>query len=77
MGGKDLWIAAHERLVERYLEEHPDADETEAYEATVDGTNEEAADMLADMIDAARERAKYEGHWPNPPTKESKGDSDG
>ncbi len=62
--GKDLWIAAHERLAERYLEEHPDADEAEAYEATVDGASDEAAEMLADMIDAAKDRAKYAGHWP-------------
>ena len=62
--GKELWIAAHERLIERYLEERPDADWSEAYEATVDGAADECREMYADMIDAAKMRAKDEGNWP-------------
>ncbi len=62
-------MAAHERLVERYLEDHPDADWSEAYEATVDGAYDESREMMADMIDGAKMRAKDEGNWP--PRKKS------
>lgn len=33
---KELFIAAHEQLIEEYLERHPDATDAEAYEATAD-----------------------------------------
>lgn len=53
------WIRAHEQLVAEYLDLHPDADWTTAYERTADMASERAADNLADAIDAARDRAKY------------------
>lgn len=59
---KDLWIAEHERLVDEYLEEHPDADWTEAYERTADLVDARVADRIGSMIDEARDRAKYEGY---------------
>ena len=58
---KELFIQAHEELIERYLEKHPDATETEAYEKTADGAYDHMVDRLADMADAARDRAKYGG----------------
>ena len=58
---KELWIAEHERLVEEYLNEHPDAEWSEAYERTADLVDARLRDRIADMIDEARDRAKYEG----------------
>jgi|GEM_PF-3371216 len=58
---KELYIAAHEELIERYLEEHPEATEAEAYEKTADGAFDHYADKLGSMIDCARSRAK---DWP-------------
>jgi ABC-type proline/glycine betaine transport system substrate-binding protein len=64
---KELYIAAHEQLIGAYLEEHPDATEDEAYDKTADRAYELMTEMYADMIDAAKSRAKDEGRWP--PTK--------
>lgn len=61
---KELWIAAHEQLVEEYLNEHPDADWHEAYEKTADHVDDRFKDNFADMIDAAKMRAKDSGNWP-------------
>ena len=61
---KELFIAAHEELVEEYLINHPDADWSEAYEATADDIDSRYRDKFADMIDAATDRAKAEGNWP-------------
>ena len=57
---KELFMAAHEQLVEEYLEAHPDADWSEAYEKTSDAAYKRMTENVADMIDAARDRAKYE-----------------
>ena len=59
--GKELFMAAHEELIEEYLAEHPDADWSEAYEKTADGADERSRDKLSDTIDAARMQKKYEG----------------
>lgn len=58
---KELWIRAHEQLVDEYLEAHPEADWTEAYEATTGMVDARVTDKIANMIDEARDRAKYEG----------------
>lgn len=55
---KKLFIAAHEELVEQYLLDHPEADWSEAYEKTADATYDRYRDKFADMVDAARQRAK-------------------
>lgn len=55
---KELFMAAHEELVEQYLLDHPDADWNEAYEKTADGAHDRMRDKFADMIDTARLRAK-------------------
>lgn len=57
---KDLYIAAHEQLIEQYLIYHPDATEMEAYDATADGAYARMRDKYADMADAAWDRAKDE-----------------
>ncbi len=55
---KELYMIAHEEAVERYLEDHPDASEMEAYESTGDAAYEGMREMMADRIDDARQRAK-------------------
>jgi hypothetical protein len=55
---KELFIAAHEELIEEYLNDHPDADWCEAYDKTGDVAGERYRDKFADMVDAARLRAK-------------------
>lgn len=55
---KELFMAAHERLVEEYLLDHPEASWDEAYEKTADGAYDRMRDDFAGMIDAARLRAK-------------------
>lgn len=55
---KELFIAAHEELVEQYLLDHPNADWSQAYEATADGAYGRMRDKFADMADTARLRAK-------------------
>lgn len=56
---KDMFIAAHEELIEQYLNDHPDATDHEAYEKTADAVYDRYRDKWADVIDAARDRAKY------------------
>lgn len=62
---KELFIAAHEQLIEEYLDAHPEATEAEACKATEDRIDDRYRDNFADMVDAVRQRAKDEG-WPKP-----------
>lgn len=55
---KELFIAAHEELIEEYLLDHPDATESEAYEKTADAAYNRYVQKYADMVDAALERHK-------------------
>lgn len=57
---KELFMASHEILIEKYLEAHPDATEAEAYEKTADRVYDHMTDRLADMADTLRQRAKDE-----------------
>lgn len=61
---KDLYISAHEQLIETYLEQRPDADRDEAYDKTADRAYDKMKDIYADMIDQAKQRAKDSGNWP-------------
>jgi hypothetical protein len=61
---KELFIAAHEELVEQYMNDHPEVTWHEAYDATADGAYDRYRDKFADMADAAKQRAKDEGRWP-------------
>lgn len=65
---KELFIEAHEELIEEYLLKNPDADSAEAYDKTADAAWERSRDKFADMVDAAKQRAKDSGNWP--PRKE-------
>ena len=55
---KELFIEAHEELIAEYLEAHPDATESEAYDATADLAYSRMQDNLADRIDYLRAVAK-------------------
>ncbi len=55
---KEHFIAAHEELVEEYLEQHPEADWSQAYDATADRAYGRMTDRLADMADELRQRRK-------------------
>lgn len=55
---KELFIAAHERLIEEYLERHPNATEQRAYDATADRAYDRMTDDMADRADVLRLRAK-------------------
>lgn len=61
---KELFIQAHEELIAEYMEKHPNASESEAYEVTSDAAYDRMKDKYADMVDAAKDRAKAEGNWP-------------
>lgn len=51
---KELYIAAHEALIDEYLEETGTDDWSAAYEATADQAFERMQDQLADRADAIR-----------------------
>lgn len=55
---KDWFMAAHEQLIEEYLEEHPEASDDEAYEATSDKAYDRMCDMMAGAGDAMHDRMK-------------------
>lgn len=55
---KELFIAAHEELIEQYMEAHPDAGWSEAYDKTSDAAYGRMQEKLADMADAAHEQTK-------------------
>jgi len=55
---KELFIDAHDQLIEEYLEEHPKATEAQAYKATADKAYRRMTDNIADRIDYLRQCAK-------------------
>jgi hypothetical protein len=61
---KELFIAAHEELVEQYMSDHPESTWQEAYDATGDHVYDRYRGTFADMVDSAKQRAKDAGNWP-------------
>jgi hypothetical protein len=57
---KERFMAAHERLVEEYMEENPDADWSDAYERTADKAYQRMLDDMADAADFERKRRMEE-----------------
>ena len=51
---KELYIAAHEALIDEYLEDTDSDDWSAAYEATADKAYERMQDQLADRADDIR-----------------------
>jgi hypothetical protein len=58
---KEHFIAAHEQLIEEYLERHPEATEAQAYDRTADAAYDRMRDNLADIADHYRDIAKERG----------------
>ncbi len=58
---KDMFMDAHEQLIEEYLERHPHASEAEAYKATANRAYNRMTDNLADRADYYRQKAKDDG----------------
>ncbi len=54
---KDSFIAAHEELIEAYMDEFS-CDWQTAYDATADAAYDAARDVYWDRVDAARQRRK-------------------
>ena len=56
--GKDAWIAAHEELIEEFLESHPDIGYDAAYDLTGHFVDDRLADHFASQLDHARMMSK-------------------
>ena len=56
--GKEMFMRAHERLVEEYQDAHPEADWSKAYEATTPHVMARVESDIADLVDAAKDQAK-------------------
>ena len=57
---KELWIQAHDELIEEYLETNPDAKWSKAYNKCADFASERMADNFADLVDGYRKQLKEE-----------------
>jgi len=55
---KDMFIEAHNQLIEKYLESHPEATEAQAYDITADGAWDKMVDNYADLAASLRKREK-------------------
>jgi hypothetical protein len=55
---KELFIEAHEELIQKYMASHPEATENDAYEATADLAWNYAIDKLADTADRLRDERR-------------------
>lgn len=55
---KEWFIEAHEREVADYMDRHPNATWSQAYDRTADRAYDRMRDEMADAADMARMRAK-------------------
>lgn len=55
---KELFMSAHEELIDEYLERNPAADWEQAYNATADAAYDRMQSNLADKIDQVRQLRK-------------------
>lgn len=51
---KEQYMAAHEQLIAEYLDLHPDATDSEAYEKTADAAYDLMRERIADVADYQR-----------------------
>ena len=63
---KELYMRAHEQLIEEAMEREPTLTWERAYDTLADAAYDRMRDMYADRIDDAKQRAKDEGNWPRP-----------
>jgi hypothetical protein len=57
---KELYMRAHEELIEEAMEADPTLTWAQAYTLTAAGAHERMVDKLANAADEAKDRAKYE-----------------
>jgi hypothetical protein len=57
---KDLFMQAHDELIDLYLEKHPWMTWDQAYDVTADAAYDRMRDKYADLVDQARQRKKDE-----------------
>lgn len=57
---KELWMKAHEELIEEAMEADPSLDWSQAYTLTAAGAHQRMVDKLANAADEAKDLAKYE-----------------
>lgn len=55
---KELWVQAHDELVEEYMEDNPSVSWTEAYNRCAAYASERMGDNLADQIDQLNDERK-------------------
>ena len=55
---KELFMAAHDELIEQYLLDHPDASWDEAVDKTADRAYDRMVDQLADKADFLRKQTQ-------------------
>tara|TARA_R110000824_G_scaffold3982_5_gene18972 strand:+ start:68 stop:250 length:183 start_codon:yes stop_codon:yes gene_type:complete len=55
---REVYIKIHNKLIEEYLEENPEADAAEVYDKTADLAGDAYGDYLATNADLARDLAK-------------------
>jgi hypothetical protein len=55
---KEWFIEAHEREVADYMDRHPNASWSDAYDRTADRAYDRMRDEMADAADAIRQRRK-------------------
>jgi hypothetical protein len=55
---KELWLAAHEQLVDEFLNDNPDATDEAAEEWANENADDRMGDNIAHMADHARMIAK-------------------
>jgi len=55
---KELWMAAHKKLIEEYLERHPNATEEKASDATAGRASDRMMDDMCAMADHLNDMAK-------------------
>ncbi|MHB1328006.1 MAG: hypothetical protein ACYC2K_07375 [Gemmatimonadales bacterium] len=57
---KELYMKAHEELIEEAMEADPTLDWSTAYTITAAGAHQRMVDKIANAADEAKDRAKYE-----------------
>ena len=60
---KEMFIDAHMELQQKYMEDHPEASEDEAYDKTADAAYDRMVDKMADLGDRLKDEMKEKGMW--------------
>ena len=58
---KEIFIAEHEKLIEEYMDEHPEASWDFAYNVTADKAGDRVREFYAEKADYERMKRKEQG----------------